>query len=50
MKKWKVVIVCAENELEVIVEAEFYSDAYNQVRKKYTGCKIKSLTVIRANT
>ncbi len=47
MKNWKVVLECKGDVIEETVAAQYYSDAYFIVEKKYPGCIVKSITEIK---
>jgi hypothetical protein len=47
MRSWKVIIEYEKEPLEIIVQAKYYSDAYIEVEKKYSGCIIKNVSEIK---
>lgn len=47
MKSWKIIIIHNEQVKEIIIEAQYYSDAYVNAELKYPGCIIKSISEIR---
>jgi hypothetical protein len=49
MKKWVVIIEYQNKELEVIIEAKYYSDAYINVEAEYPGCRIKRIFEVKTN-
>jgi hypothetical protein len=46
MKKWNIIIEYLGRELEIKIEANYYSDAYVKAELKYPGCRILSISEI----
>lgn len=49
MKNWKVKIEYKNKTIDVVIEAQTYSDAYIKAEIKYPGCVVKSVSEIRKN-
>lgn len=47
MRKWKVIIEHEGQEIEIVTEARYYSDAYVEAETKYPGCRVKNITEIK---
>jgi hypothetical protein len=49
MKNWKVKIEYKNKTMEIILQANTYSEAYIAAEMKYAGCVVKSVSEIRKN-
>lgn len=47
MKNWKVKLLCQEKNIEALIKAKTYADAYVRAGTEYPDCVIKGVTEVR---